>query len=97
MFIFYLILPHTYFHCTFYTLDGLYGNLLAVADEEGSVRLMDTTKPASKSLVKGVLLFRGVSFSKLVWWSSIGTSSNGVVPLVKIYSTVFGISDNRSP
>ena len=38
------------------TVDGLYGNLLAAADEEGSVRLMDTARPASKSLVKGTLL-----------------------------------------
>ena len=31
--------------------DGLHGNLLAVADEEGSVRLLDTQKCVSQSLI----------------------------------------------
>lgn len=33
--------------------DALHGNLLAVADEEGSLRLMNTQHVASQSLVKG--------------------------------------------
>lgn len=35
------------------TIDALHGNLLAVADEEGSLRLMNTQHAASQSLVKG--------------------------------------------
>ena len=36
-----------------HNVDGLYGHLLSVADEEGSVRLLDTRKPAAKALCKG--------------------------------------------
>ena len=55
---------HTYIHtqgsvpafaCKF-SKNGLHGNLLAIADEEGSVRLMDTRRPASKSFIKGTNL-----------------------------------------
>lgn len=53
------------FACKF-TPDGLYGNLLAVADEEGSVRLMDTARPASKSLVKELAAHTNAIFD-LAW------------------------------
>ena len=36
-------------------VDALHGNLLAVADEEGSLRLMNTCHSASQSLMKGML------------------------------------------
>ena len=36
-----------------HNVDGLYGHLLSVADEEGSVRLLDTRKPATRALCKG--------------------------------------------
>lgn len=39
-------------------VDGLYGHLLSVADEEGSVRLLDTRKPATRAVCKGISLIR---------------------------------------
>ena len=44
--------PVPVFTCKF-TPDGLHGHLLAAGDEEGSVRLMDTRRPGSQSLIKG--------------------------------------------
>ena len=38
----------------YFRADGLHGNLLSVADEEGSVRLLDTRKPAAEALCRGM-------------------------------------------
>ena len=40
------------FACKF-SPDGMYGHLLAVADEDGSVQLLDTRKLLSEALVSG--------------------------------------------
>ena len=45
-----------------HNVDGLYGHLLSVADEEGSVRLLDTRKPATKALCKGEQICFSSSF-----------------------------------
>ncbi len=38
-----------------FTPDGLHGNLLAVADEVGTVQLLDTRRPLINSLVTSML------------------------------------------
>ena len=47
------------FACKF-TPDGLHGHLLAVADEDGSVRLLDTRKELSEGFISGksTILYR---------------------------------------
>ena len=46
-----------------HNVDGLNGHLLSVADEEGSVRLLDTRKPASRALCKGEHIFFPSAFA----------------------------------
>ena len=42
-------------HIHYISLEIPYSHILAVADEEGSLRLLNTRKYAAQSLVKGVL------------------------------------------
>ncbi len=51
--------------------DGLHGNLLAVADEEGSVRLMDTRRRLSDSLITELSAHRNAIFD--IAWLPGGT------------------------
>ena len=56
--------------------DGLHGNLLAVGDEEGSVRLMDTRRSASQALVAGqsVSASSKLVWSRLIIWATLHLS-----------------------
>ena len=53
-----------------FNIDALHGNLLAVADEEGSLRLMNTQHAASQSLVKGTCKIC-VSARYFPWFPSV--------------------------
>ncbi len=66
-----------------FTPDRLHGNLLAVADEVGTVQLLDTRRPLINSLVTSMLgicnisckiIFLWQGFIRIFFWGEGGTT-----------------------